>query len=69
MYTEDDTFNRLRRPTLLEMGQIIVDFCQSNGYLQITNEVLVTLLSEHNWFEAEYISEIRKLEVAAKIHK
>jgi hypothetical protein len=47
--TEDDTFNRLKRPPFQEMWGPFVDFLHNAIYPKPTDEEISIWLKEHGW--------------------
>lgn len=50
--TEEDTFNALRRPNIVEMRRIVKE--EMNGH---SHSDLVQFLKKNNWTVTEFISE------------
>jgi hypothetical protein len=58
-YNEEDTFDRLRRISLIEMVEILrTTTLPNNGYY---HEFVVNLMKQYGWSSEEYSEEICKL--------
>ena len=53
MNTEDETFNRLRRPTLREMARLVSEHASIVG----SDGEMAEFIELHNWTLQEYINE------------
>jgi len=59
--TEDDTYNRLRRPLHIEMMILVTSTCKERNVYQLSIEEATQLLETHNWSYQEYIDEYNTL--------
>jgi hypothetical protein len=61
-YSEDDTFNKLRRTTIQEMAATVTDYCLANGVFQLPKEILEPMLNSQGWTKETYLGEVERLE-------
>ena len=57
--SEDDTFQALRRPTIYQMIQIIIDFHKANKANK-PDYSLKQVIEDNHWEISEYIAEFEK---------
>ena len=67
--TEDDTYERLRRPSIYQMASLITDFCikTKQQHLPRTNEDLLDILAVNGWTLEDFESEVAEIEKRAGI--
>ena len=62
-YSEDDTFDKLRRCSMAEMAAILTNYCKVNGIVQVVNPKLELLLKAEGWTKEAYLGEVRQIEI------
>ena len=61
MDTEEDTFNRLRRPTLKEMVSLVVRTCKEKNVSHLSEYEVIEILTNNHWTYVEYIAAYHRL--------
>ena len=62
MHTEEDTYNRLRRPSLKEMVSLVVSTCKEKNVSTLSEYEVIEILTANYWTYPEYITEYHKIE-------
>ena len=58
---EDDTFDRLRRPTIREMTGIISSTLSARGDTMMSRDEVSSTLQKYNWTYSEYHEEFNNI--------